>query len=83
VATYIDFITEVLDITSNVEGSGLSAEVEIVIYKYKNYFNTTPVPESVAKWVGDLYDLLDNCEGSELERELGEIESPLKATSGR
>ena len=72
------FITEVLDITNNVEGSGLAREVESVINDYETYLNTTPVPESVAKWVGDLYNLLDNCEGSELERELAELKSPIK-----
>jgi len=72
------FITEVLDITNNVEGSGLAREVENVINDYETYLNTTPVPESVATWVGDLYNLLDNCEGSELERELAELKSPIK-----
>ena len=75
---YKTFITEVLDITNNVEGSGLSREVEGVINNYETYLNTTPIPESVAKWVGELYNLLDNCEGSELERELADLKSPMK-----
>ena len=74
---YKTFITEVLDITNNVEGSGLSGEVEGVINNYETYLNTTPIPESVAKWVGELYNLLDNCEGSELERELADLKSPM------
>jgi len=77
---YIEFISEVLDITSNVEGAGLVSEVESVISKYLNYFINEPVPESVAKWVNNLYDLLDNCEGAELERELADIKSPLQAS---
>jgi hypothetical protein len=77
---YIGFITEVLDITNNVEGAGLVSEVESVISKYLTYFSNEPVPESVAKWVGDLYDLLDNCEGAELQRELADIKSPLQAS---
>lgn len=76
---YKTFITEVLDITKNVEGSGLSREVESVIKDYETYLNTTPVPVSVAKWVNGLYSLLDNCEGSGLERELARLRSPLKA----
>jgi hypothetical protein len=76
---YKTFITEVLDITKNVEGSGLSREIESVINDYATYLNTTPVPVSVAKWVSGLYSLLDNCEGSGLERELARLKSPLKA----
>lgn len=75
---YKTFITEVLDITNNVEGSGLAREVESVINDYETYLNTTPVPESVATWVSDLYNLLDNCEGSGLERELADLKSPIK-----
>lgn len=78
---YIEFITEILNITNNMEGAGLVSEVESVIGRYGNYFDTTPVPESVAKWVGNLYDLLDNCEGAGLERELADIKSPLQASA--
>lgn len=78
---YKTFITEVLAITKNVEGSGLSREVESVIKDYETYLNTTPVPVSVAKWVSGLYSLLDNCEGSGLERELARLRSPLKAST--
>jgi hypothetical protein len=75
---YETFITEVLDITNNVEGSGLPREIESVINDYLIYFTTNPVPANVAKWVMGLYNLLDNCEGSELERELAELKSPIK-----
>ena len=78
---YKTFITEVLDITKNVEGSGLSREVESVIKDYETYLNTTPVPVSVAKWVNGLYSLLDNCEGSGLERELARLKSPLNKST--
>ena len=78
---YKTFITEVLDITKNVEGSGLPREVESVIKDYETYLNTTPVPVSVAKWVNGLYSLLDNCEGSVLERELANLKSPLKVSA--
>lgn len=78
---YKTFITEVLDITKNVEGSGLPREVESVIKDYETYLNTTPVPVSVAKWVNGLYSLLDNCEGSGLERELANLKSPLKVSA--
>jgi hypothetical protein len=78
---YKTFITEVLDITKNVEGSGLPREVESVIKDYETYLNTTPVPVSVAKWVNGLYSLLDNCEGSGLERELARLKSPLNKST--
>ena len=78
---YKTFITEVLDITKNVEGSGLPREVESVIKDYETYLNTTHVPVSVAKWVNGLYSLLDNCEGSGLERELARLKSPLNKST--
>ena len=78
---YKSFIQEVLDITKNVEGAGLAREVESVISKYETYLNTTPVPVSIAKWVSNLYSLLDNCEGSGLERELANLKSPLKVSA--
>ena len=78
---YKTFITEVLDITKNVEGSWLPREVESVIKDYETYLNTTPVPVSVAKWVNGLYSLLDNCEGSGLERELARLKSPLNKST--
>ena len=78
---YKTFITEVLDITKNVEGSGLPREVESVIKDYETYLNTTPVPVSVAKWVNGLYSLLDNCEGSGLELELARLKSSLNKST--
>jgi hypothetical protein len=78
---YKTFIAEVLDITKNVDGSGLAREVESVISKYETYLTTTPVPTSIAKWVSNLYNLLDNCEGAGLQRELANLRSPLKVSA--
>ena len=78
---HLELIRDILRTTKNVEGAGLAREVEAVLSEYKNFINTTPVPESVAKWVGDLYDLLDNCEGAELERELADLKSPYKVSA--
>ena len=77
---YINLITEILDITNNVEGAGLVGEVDSVLNKYGNYLNTTPVPASVANWLDNLIDLMNNCEGAELERELADLKSPLQAS---
>lgn len=78
---HLELIRDILRTTKNVEGAGLAREVETVLSEYQNFLNTTPVPESVAKWVGDLYDLLDNCEGAELERELADLKSPYKVSA--
>jgi hypothetical protein len=79
--SYINLITEILDITNNVEGAGLVSEIDIVLNKYTNYLNTTPLPIPVATWLDNLIDLMNNVEGAELERELAEIKSPLKASA--
>jgi hypothetical protein len=78
--SYINLITEILAITNNVEGAGLVTEIDIVLNKYNNYLNTTPLPAKVATWLDNLIDLMNNCEGAELERELADIKSPLKAS---
>lgn len=78
---HLELIRDILRTTKNVEGAGLAREVEAVLSEYQNFINTTPVPESVAKWVGNLYDLLDNCEGAELERELADLKSPYKVSA--
>lgn len=78
---YLELIRDILDITKNVEGAGLAREVETVLSEYQDFINTIPVPERVAKWVGDLYNLLDNCEGAELERELANLKSPYKVSA--
>ena len=78
--SYINLIIEILDITNNVEGAGLVTEIDIVLNKYNNYLNTTPVPEFVANWLDDLINLLNNVEGAELERELKNLKSPVKAS---
>ena len=78
--SYINLIIEILDITNNVEGAGLASEIDVVLNKYSNYLNTTPVPASVANWLDNLIDLMNNCEGAELERELADLKSPLQAS---
>ena len=75
---YKSFITEVLEITQDCEGYGLVTEINEVAKKYETYFAATPIPQSVAIWVNDLFSLIDNVEGSELQRELKELKSPLK-----
>ncbi len=77
---HLELVRDILRTTANVEGAGLAREVEAVLSEYQTFINTTPVPETVAKWVGDLYDLLDNCEGAELERELADLKSPYRAS---
>jgi hypothetical protein len=78
---YINLITEILDITNNVEGAGLVSEIDSVLNKYTNYLNTTPLPIPVATWLDNLIDLLNNVEGAELESELADLKSPLKASA--
>ena len=75
---YSNFISEVLDVTRNCEGSGLVTEVESLATEYASYFATSPMPVSAAKWVENLFDLLDNLEGSELEQELKSLKLPKK-----
>ena len=77
---YEELVKEILDITQNVEGAGLASEVDGVLNKYTEYLNVTPLPTSVAVWLDNLIDLLNNVEGSELERELGSLKSPIKAS---
>jgi hypothetical protein len=78
---YINLITEILDITNNVEGAGLVSEIDSVLNKYTNYLNTTPLPIPIATWLDNLIDLLNNVEGAELESELADLKSPLKASA--
>ena len=75
---YSNFISEVLDVTKNCEGSGLAAEVELLATEYASYFAITPMPVSAAKWIENLFSILDNLEGSELERELSSLKLPKK-----
>ena len=75
---YSNFISEVLDVTRNCEGSGLVTEIESLATEYASYFATSPMPVSAAKWVENLFDLLDNLEGSELEQELKSLKLPKK-----
>lgn len=74
---YKTFIKEVLDITNNCEGSGLVSEINLIATEYEDYLSNTPVPVTVAKWIDELFMLIDNCEGSELERELISLKSPI------
>ena len=78
--SYINLIIEILDIANNVEGAGLVSEVDVVLNKYTNYLNTTPLPIPVATWLDNLIDLMNNVEGAELERELKNLKSPVKAS---
>jgi hypothetical protein len=79
--SYINLIIEILDITNGVEGAGLANEIDGVLNNYTNYLNTTPLPASVATWLDNLIDLLNNVEGAELESELADLKSPLKASA--
>lgn len=78
--SYINLIIEILDIANNVEGAGLVSEVDVVLNKYTNYLNTTPLPIPVATWLDNLIDLMNNVEGAELERELKNLKSPVIAS---
>ena len=78
--SYINLIIEILDITNDVEGAGLANEIDGVLNNYTNYLSTTPLPVSVATWLDNLIDLMNNVEGAELERELAELKSPLQAS---
>ena len=73
---YTNLISEVLDITKHCAGSGLVREIETLVSQYSDYLATTPIPQSAAKWVEQLFDLIDNCEGSELEQELKALKLP-------
>ena len=75
--SYIDLVTEIISITSNVEGAGLVSEIDSVLNKYNTYLTTTPLPASVATWLDNLIDLLNNVEGAGLERELANLKSPI------
>ena len=74
---YKTFIKEVIDVTNNCEGSGLVSEINLIATEYEDYLSNTPVPITVAKWIDELFMLIDNCEGSELERELISLKSPI------
>jgi len=74
---YKTFIKEVLDITNNCEGSGLVSEINLIATEYEDYLFNTPMPVTVAKWIDELFMLIDNCEGSELQRELISLKSPI------
>ena len=76
---YSAFIKEILNITKNCEGYGASSAIESLITEYQGYFDTTPIPVSIGKWIEDLFDLLDNCEGAGLERELRSLKAPKTA----
>ena len=65
-------LRELSDICRNVEGAGLRSEIDVVLSKYDEYLATTPEPNSVAIWL----DNLNDCEGSELERELQSLKLP-------
>ena len=78
--SYLNLVIEILVITNNVEGSGLANEIDGVLNKYTNYLNTTPIPASVATWLDNLIDLMNNVEGAELERELANLKSPVEAS---
>jgi len=79
--SYIDLVTEIISITSNVEGSGLVSEIDSVLNKYNDYLTTIPLPASIATWLDNLIDLLNNVEGAELERELADLKSPLNLSN--
>ena len=67
---YKTCVADIRDIIKNVEGSAVQVEIETVLDDYAEYLAVTPIPVSVVKWFENLFDLLDNCDGSELEREL-------------
>jgi hypothetical protein len=69
-------LKELSDILNNVEGYGLSSEIDSVLSKYEEYLAITPVPQSVAKWLNNLIELLNNCEGAGLETELKSLKLP-------
>lgn len=69
-------LIELSDIFSNVEGAGLRSEIDVVLSRYDEYLATTPVPKSVAIWLDNFIGLLNDCEGSELERELQSLKLP-------
>ena len=73
---HTEFLTELKDLTRSCEGAGLVSEVNALYGKYETYFATTPVPTSVAKFVNNFLDLIDNVEGAELERELSSLRFP-------
>jgi peptide deformylase len=63
-------LRDIFDIVRNVEGVGLSTELDFALAKYDHYLATTPVPLPVAKFMNELIELMNECEGVELERNL-------------
>ena len=63
-------VLDIMDTIKNVEGAGLPFEIDGVLKKHDDYLTTTPIPKKVAVWIDELIDLMNNCEGAELEREL-------------
>ncbi len=69
-------IRDIFDIVRNVEGAGLPTDIDIVLSRYEKYLATTPIPSSVANWLDELINLMNNVEGAELESELKSLKLP-------
>lgn len=70
------FVKEVMAVIENCEGCELASEIDNVLGKWEDYFSITPVPQMIADWTDNLIDLMNNVEGSELERELKAVRLP-------
>jgi hypothetical protein len=70
------FVKEVMAVIENCEGYELTSEIDNVLNKWEDYFSITPVPQMIADWADNLIDLMNNVEGSGLERELKALRLP-------
>ena len=70
------FVKEVMAVIENCEGYGLTSEIDNVLNKWEDYLSVTPVPQMIAQWADNLIDLMNNVEGSGLERELKRLRPP-------
>lgn len=71
------FLTKLRVIIKGAQGSSRVAAANSLLDEYDAYFATTPIPTNVAKFVNAFIMLIDNCEGSELERELDTLKFPV------
>ncbi len=62
----------------NVEGSALVGALDKTLEDHDQFLKTTPIPAHVADWLDNLIELMNNCEGAELARELKNLKPPTR-----
>jgi hypothetical protein len=71
-------VVSILDTIRNVEGSALVGSLDKTLEDHDQFLRTTPIPEHVADWLDNLIELMNNCEGAELARELKNLKQPTR-----